>query len=251
MEKEHFNFKGKTGEIFITKQGWEIEIIEYFGWNNCTILVDGRIIRKNISYQNIKFDRINNPYYPSFSGVGFIGEGKYTGGKNDFSYKYLTIWSGMLQRCYNEKRIEKNPSYKGVTVCKEWHNFQTFAKWYEENWKEGFELDKDILFKGNKVYSPNTCTFVPQEINSLFTKKGIKRGDCPIGVIKMGSKFRAQIQNKNNTKIYKYCDTPEEAFQAYKTAKEIYIKEVADKYKNQITEQTYQAMYNYQVEIID
>jgi len=243
--------KNRFGEKFITKQGWEIEIIEYFGWDNCTILIDDKIIRKNISYQNIKFDRINNPYYPSFSKTGFIGEGIYTGGKNDFSYKYLTIWSGMLQRCYNEKRIEKNPSYEGVTVCVEWHNFQNFAKWFENNYIEDFELDKDILFKGNKVYSPETCIFVPQEINSLFTKKGNKRGDCPIGVIKMGNKFRAQIQNKNSDKIYKYFDTSEEAFQMYKIAKEKYIKEIANKWKNQIDIRVYQAMYAYQVETTD
>lgn len=250
MEK-HFNFKDKAGEIFITKQGWKIEIIEYFGWNNCTILVDGKIIRKNISYQNIKFDRINNPYYPSFSGVGFIGEGKYTGGKSDFSYKYLTIWSGMLQRCYSKERLIKNPSYKECSVVEEWHNFQNFAKWFQENYIEGFELDKDILFKGNKVYSPETCCFVPQEINSLFTKKICKRGELPIGVIKMGKKFRTQIQNKYSEKIYKCYDNVEEAFKTYKTAKEQYIKKIADKWRGQITEEVYQAMYNYSVEITD
>ena len=150
-----------------------------------------------------------------------------------------------------KKGQEKQPSYIGCLVDEEWHNFQNFAEWFEDNYVEGWHLDKDILIKGNKIYSPETCCFVPLEINSLFTKSDKIRGEYPIGVSKKDKKYQANV-NKNSGFIFLGAfNTPEEAFQVYKTAKEDYIKEVADKWRGQITEQVYQAMYSYQVEITD
>lgn len=77
----------------------------------------------------------------------------------------------MLNRCYNEKCQEKHPSYIECTVCDEWHNFQVFAKWHEENYINGFHLDKDIRIKGNKTYSPSACSFVSQSDNSKENAK--------------------------------------------------------------------------------
>lgn len=157
----------------------------------------------------------------------------------------------MLSRCYDKKYQEKQPAYIGCYVDNYLLGFQNFAKWFEENYNEGFHLDKDILVKGNKVYSPQTCCFVPQEINKLFTKSTKLRGNLPIGVSKLGSRFVAQV-NINGKRIHLGCfTTPEEAFQAYKTAKEKQIKEVADKWKDLIDLKVYQAMYNYKVEIND
>ena len=114
-----------------------------------------------------------------------------------------------------------------------------------------FALDKDILLKGNKIYSPETCCFVPQEINNLFIKRLRGRGKYPIGVSLNKGKYFSEISCGNTRISLGYFDTPQEAFQAYKTAKEAYIKEVADKWRGQITEQVYEAMYNYKVEIDD
>ena len=116
---------------------------------------------------------------------------------------------------------------------------------------QGWELDKDILFKGNKIYSPETCCFIPREINQIFPKRDLKRGEYPIGVTRKRGKFSAQLSTKDFNKNLGVFNTPEEAFQAYKSAKESYIKEVADKWKDQIEPRVYQAMYNYQVEITD
>ena len=157
----------------------------------------------------------------------------------------------MIFRCHSDKC--KSNSYKDVTVCEEWHNFQTFAKWFEDNWKshmEGWALEKDILVKGNKIYSPDTCCFVPSEINNLFITNKYKRGDYPIGVRKKVNGFKARIYKDKEIHLG-YFNTPEEAFQAYKVAKEEYIKEIADKWKDKIDPRVYQAMYNYKVEITD
>jgi hypothetical protein len=161
----------------------------------------------------------------------------------------------MLERSYSKNIKDVQPSYKNVTVCEEWHNFQNFAQCFEENYNpeymHGWHLDKDILVKGNKVYSPETCCFVPHEVNTLFTKKNVNRGEYPIGVTNSKWGLRAYVSINNKSTDLGSYRTPEEAFQAYKTAKEQYIKEVADKWKGLISDEVYQAMYNYQVEITD
>lgn len=53
-------------------------------------------------------------------------------------------------------------------MCKEWHMYENFYKWFKDNYIEGFSLDKDIAIEGNKEYSPTACAFVPQSVNSLF-----------------------------------------------------------------------------------
>lgn len=115
-------------------------------------------------------------------------------------------------------------------------------------------LDKDILSKGNKIYSPNTCIFVPIRINSLFIKNDADRGKYPIGVYyeKSTNNFVANCNtiNQKNVRIGRY-NKQEDAFQAYKIFKENYIKEVANEYKDKIPEKLYEAMYNWIVEITD
>lgn len=193
----------------------------------------------------------NKLYY----GIGFIPLNititEIKGVKN----KKYELWLSILSRCYDEKVQQKHPTYKGCSISEEWYNFQNFAKWMDKNYNpetmKGFHLDKDILIKGNKIYSAETCCFVPNEINSLFTNNKVNRGYLPIGVSKLNKKFRVVI-NKGKKRIHVgLFINVEEAFQAYKTAKEQYIKEVADKWKDQIDPRVYQAMYDYKVEITD
>ena len=165
----------------------------------------------------------------------------------------------MLMRCYSAKYQEKHPSYKGCYVCNEWLYYHNFKKWYDENYYEidgkTSQLDKDILVKNNKVYSPNTCVFVPQFINTLFTKK--HRGELPIGVSyhKYSKKYKVQLSvyknGKSTLKYLGYYNTANEAFEVYKQAKEDYIKEVADEYKDRIPVKLYEATYEYEVNIND
>lgn len=248
----HFNFKNRIGEKHITNEGYTIEIIECFGNKNCTIQFENKFIVKNIRYVNIVRREIKNLFHKSVYGVGYIGIGKYSKINHPKAY---TTWTNMLKRCYNKKAKEKKITYKDITVCDYWHNSQNFVEWFEKNWKfymdKNWHLDKDILLKGNKIYSPETCCFVPQEINMLFVKRNSSRGKHPIGVYKARNKFQSCIGISGKTIGLGSFNTPEEAFQSYKSTKEKHIKEVAEKYKNQITEQTYRALINYQVEITD
>ena len=195
--------------------------------------------------------------------VGYVGEGEYKTKENGKHTKCYNTWYHMLRRCYDKKFQEKNPTYVSCEVDKEWHNFQNFAEWYYDNYYEiegeRMHLDKDILVKHNKIYSPETCVFVPERINKLFVKKDKNRGDLPIGVTlyKKSNKFKADCNtydflNKKSVKEYLgLYNTKEDAFESYKEFKEKYIKEVADYYKNLIPNKLYNALYNYEIEITD
>ncbi|NCB78654.1 MAG: hypothetical protein EOM41_01390 [Bacilli bacterium] len=109
---------------------------------------------------------------------------------------YYQKWLDMIKRCYRTDK-SKNPTYKDCSVCNEWLTFSNFKKWMETQDWEGKALDKDLLIYQNKVYSPETCCFVPQEINSFLTKCNKSRGQHPLGVdrIKRCAKFRCRINN--------------------------------------------------------
>lgn len=165
--------------------------------------------------------------------------------------KVHKLWLGMLERCYSKSRQVKTPTYIGCSVCDEWLLFSNFKRWFDEHYVEGWHLDKDILVKGNKVYSPETCCFVPQEINGLLSKRQRFRGNYPIGVRKNYSTFVAECQVGNGRLKYYGFSTPEDAFEVYKQTKERHIKDVANKWRGKISDSVYQALYNYKVDIND
>ena len=103
-------------------------------------------------------------------------------GKNVWMCPYYRTWTGMLQRAYSDKLKQKRPTYEDVTVCEEWGSFMRFREWMEtQDWK-GKHLDKDILFQGNKVYSPDTCVFVDGVVNNFILDSAASRGEWPLGV---------------------------------------------------------------------
>jgi hypothetical protein len=182
------------------------------------------------------------------------------GGYNDVGghikwEKCYIMWRSMFHRCYDPKFHERNPTYKGCTVCEEWFYYSNFKKWFYERYvrNSNQSLDKDILVKGNKVYSPETCCLVPPRINYLILTTRGKRGQYPIGVHFKDGFFVAQL-NENGTIIdLGRHSTPEDAFQAYKRAKEAYIAYQAQLsfVKGQIDERTLNALLNYKIEITD
>jgi hypothetical protein len=242
--------KEKIGETFISSQGEVIRVVEYFNPQNCTIIFNEKDIFYNKVYGNVKKGSVKNPNYPNIFNIGFIGDGIYKSRYKGKLTKEYSSWKNMLSRCYDGK----NPTYRDITICDEWKCFQNFAKWSYENYKshmEKWNLDKDILIKENKVYSPKTCCFVPHEINMLFVKSEKTRGNLPIGVTKNHKRYQATIGiDRGRVNLGTY-GTPKEAFQAYKIGKEEYIKEIADKWKPQITRETYQALINHRVQITD
>lgn len=175
--------------------------------------------------------------------------------KTDGVKKIYATWHNMLRRCYDPAHTSLFPSYQGCRVCEEWLTYSNFEKWYKEHYREGYELDKDIIAKGNKVYSPDTCEFVPKYINYLCLRSQGSRGKYPIGVTfkQDKKKYKAYMLIKHKQQHIGYFDSPEEAFAAYKEKKEAYIKSVASTAfaNGEIGQNIYQALMNYNIELTD
>lgn len=250
-------------EVNISNEGYKMKIIKYNRFDDIVIEFQDEYRTKiSTTYQNFKKGKIKNPYHKSIFNVGYIGQGKYKPFINGKQTKAYQTWKNMIMRCYDAYYINKRLTYIDCFVCEEWHCFQNFAEWFYKNYYEvpndRMELDKDILIKGNKIYSSKTCILVPERINILFVKRNIARGNYPIGVSyhEASNKFQVScgILDKENNKKVIYLgtyNTIEEAFLAYKIFKENYIKQVADEYKDLIPQRLYDAMYKYEVEIND
>jgi len=188
-------------------------------------------------------------------GIGvndWVGKVK-VGGKKIREYQ---LWMGMLERCFCEKYKQKHPTYQDVTCSHEWLSITTFIEDVSQMkgfGLEGWQLDKDILQKGNKLYSKDNCCFVPQEVNSLLIKSDKSRGEYPVGVYfhKASGKFMASLRINGKRKHLGLFPTPEEAFQVYKLAKEAYIKVVAHQWQHLLDERVFQALMTYEVNIDD
>ena len=252
----------RTGEINYNSFGSKMIIKEYRKRVDIDVYFPKYDwIFEHARYSNFKKGGIKCPYEPRYYGVGCLGEGKYKMSENGKNTDEYNIWYHMLRRCYDPKFHERESTYKGCKVEEYLLNFQNMCEWIEENYYEvpgeKMHLDKDILCKGNKVYSRDTCIFVPQRINNLFTKSDKSRGKNPIGVTELPSgNYQVQCWAGNGKQIYlgTYI-TKEEAFQVYKQCKKKVIKETIDSYKGKIPEPHYgrlkTAMYNYEVEIDD
>lgn len=154
---------------------------------------------------------------------------------------YYIKWVAMLARCY----FYKNNSYKGCSVCDEWLTLSKFKEWWSKNYIEGWQLDKDILVKGNRIYSPQTCCFVPQEINAMFTKRVLSGDKKSVFPHKDG--YGCLISRNNKTiRIYGF-KTREEALAVHKKELEKHIHDLADKYKEQLAPNVYNILSTYKI----
>ena len=145
---------------------------------------------------------------------------------------YYVVWTHMLERCYYEPYLKKYHTYRGCSVCPEWIYFMTFKAWMEKQDFEGKQLDKDILFEDNKVYSPKTCRFIDKSLNMFLTDSGAIRGEWPIGVVwrKVNSKFVAQCNNPFTKKKEHlgYFTCPQAAHEAWRKRKHEHACALAD-----------------------
>jgi hypothetical protein len=185
-------------------------------------------------------------------GVG-VFDADYSKLKDERTKKAYRDWNNMLQRCYGKSNFPSKPAYKECVVCEEWHSFLKFREWFDENYIEGYVLDKDIRYAGNKMYSPQTCCYIPPFINTLLLSSRSSRGKYPIGVIKNRNGFMARLCKRGKLCYIGSYYTIEEAFVAYKHERELYIKEIAQEYYDEglINIDIYNSLINYEVKTTD
>lgn len=199
---------------------------------------------------NIISGKVKNKMLPTVYGVGFLGAGKHSHSSNKTAYNK---WRSMLSRCYNPVDTGyKRYGERGVFVCKDWHNFQNFAEWYSgyKKKEDGWNLDKDILVKGNLEYSPDKCCIVPRQINAAVVTSEASRGEYPIGVTfsKRENIFYMQVQIGQGRSIHSRHKTEEQAFLAYKDAKETQLLSLAFEWAGRVDHKVIVALKEWSVE---
>ena len=205
---------------------------------------------------NIRNGKVKDRYLPSVYGVGIVGT-KYPISEGGVHTKEYDLWCSMLRRCYSDTYKKKYPTYIDCKCSENFKSYEYFYEWCNEQigfGNIGFELDKDLLVKGNKVYSEDSCIFIPTEINTLLVKRAASRGEHLIGVYwhSKNKAFVARVnKSKGGSEYLGLFNTEIEAFNAYKTAKESFVKEQANKWKSQIDIRAYDALMNYTVNIDD
>lgn len=169
--------------------------------------------------------------------------------------KVYRMWNSMLQRA-SAAYVAQRPSYAGTSVAPEFVRFADFHAWAVEQigWDgEDAQLDKDLLCKGNRVYGPDACVFLPLRVNSLLIAHASRRGELPVGVTagRTPGTYEARVRDCGTKIGMGTHRTPEAAFAAYKAGKEALIRQVAEQYKAHIDPRAYAALLAYQVEITD
>ena len=250
------SYKDCVGKVCKSSNSGDFKILKYNNAKEVEIQFINTGFETTVQLVQVKSGNVKDPYSPSVHGVGILGT-KYPPSVNGRTTKEYKLWCHMLERCYSDTYQKKKPTYEGCEVSDKFKSYEYFYEWCHEQIgfsNEGWHLDKDLLVKGNKVYNEYSCVFLPVEINSLLVKRESSRGKHPIGVYwcKKGKAFKAQIsKNKGKQKHLGLFKTEIEAFNAYKQAKEAFIKEQANKWKSEIDPRAYEALMNYTVEITD
>ena len=254
------NYKDCVGKVCKSLNSGDFKILKYNDKKNVEIQFLNTGFKMVAELGHIRNGNVKDRYLPSVCGVGISGT-KYPITINGVLTREYKLWQSMLVRCYSDTYKKQRPTYEGCEVSDNFKSYEYFYEWCNKQIGFGvdgngnpFQLDKDLLVKGNKVYSESTCVFIPSEINSLLTKSTASRGEYLVGVSwhKTRKAFVAQVnKNKGKSEYLGLFTTEIEAFNAYKTAKELYIKEVANKFKSQIDLRAYNALISYEVMIDD
>lgn len=243
-----------VGEVYENKVGLKFVVIEYNGCNDVKVKFVDSSYTTFSTTGNIRSGSVKDKMSPSVYGVGVVGVNSIS--TNQKPHQEYVFWNSMLQRCYDLSYKLKRPTYIGCTSSNNFKYYPYFKDWCNKQvgfGNKGWCLDKDILVKGNKLYSEDTCCFVPREINSLFALSGNARGLNPIGVqfnLEEGNYSARVSRGGKHCHIGTY-ETKEDAFLAYKEAKELHIKSVAKRWFGKIDQNVFNALMTYEVGILD
>ena len=250
------SYKDCVGKVCKSLNSGDFKILKYNGSKDVEIQFVGTGFETVAQLGEVKNGKVKDRYLPSVYGVGVLGT-KYLSKINGVQTKEYKLWTGMLQRCYSDTLKKKRQTYIDCKVSDNFKSYEYFYEWCNKQvgfGNQDWHLDKDLLIKGNKLYSEDTCVFIPLEINSVLTKSDKKRGEHLIGVcwLNTNKAFIAQVNMNNGKPEYLGSFKTEiEAFDAYKQAKESFIKGLANKWQGKIDERAYKALMSYTVTIDD
>ena len=248
--------KDCVGKVCKSLNSDDFKILKYSDSKNVEIQFLKTDYETTAQLGDIRNGRVRDPYSPSVYGIGILGT-KHPISEGGVETKEYVLWKGMLRRCYSDNFKKKRQTYIDCKCSENFNSYEYFYGWCQNQIgfnNKDWQLDKDLLIKSNKVYSEDSCIFIPQEINSLLVKCTASRGKHLIGVYwhKKGGAFAAMVsKNKGKREHLGLFKTELEAFNAYKKAKEAFVKEQANKWKSQIDIRAYNALMNYEVNITD
>ena len=242
------------GKSFETNSFGTITVTKYVNAKEVHIKFANTGYETIVQSSHIASGNIKDRLAPSIHGVGVVGDAEIQ--INGKLLKEYVIWRAMLKRCYDSKSHLNDPTYKDCSVSDNFKYYPYFKDWCNRQvgfGNDNWQLDKDILLKGNKVYSECTCCFVPREINNLIVKRDSKRGDLPIGVSlqKSTGKYLVQMSIRGKTKNFETFSDVNEAFQTYKTVKLKYIKDIAGEWKDCLDVRVYNALMCWSIDLDD
>lgn len=241
--KQRTQYTIKKGDIFRTNEGGTVIVLEYKDSRNITVVHDDdfRYVR-NVSAGHLRDGKVKNPYFPSVSGVGYVGVGEHLSRNGRKMTRAYHRWRNMLERCYSSASWKTNPSYKGCKVHPDWHNFQNFAEWYYKNryFDESFHLDKDILSSDGKLYSKDTCVLIPPEINHLFRDAPNRSDELLCGITVRESDGLISVQTHG--KYIGSYKSVEDAHLAFSKAKYEIIMQISRRWEGLVDPRVTQAL---------
>ena len=241
-----------VGKVFKLNAGGSCTVVSFENRQNIIVEHNDEFkFLSSVEFAQLKRGTVKNPYTKSVCGVGYLGDGCYKSQYQGVVSETYQVWRGIVQRCYSRRKHLINPTYLGCTMSLDWLNFQNFAEWYEGNsfYGLGYEVDKDILVKGNKVYSAETCCLIPPIINASVVYPTPKNGSS-LGVTeRKGRKrsFEVYIREGGEKSYLGAYSTEEEAFGVYKKSKERYLKCLAESWRGRVSEEVYKALINWEV----
>ena len=144
------------------------------------------------------------------------------------------VWQDLIKRAYGKKYIAKYGTYENVSISPEWLDFRNFRDFYKDNFVAGYQLDKDLIKPGNKVYSAKYCVYLPQKLNKMIMSVQNDPIRNDLGVTVKGKRFLASIKANGKVKHLSVFDTEKEAHHEYMTAKIKQIETVYALYKQDL-----------------
>lgn len=241
------------GKIFPTNEYGDLEILDYQNSRHVLVRFLDTNYQKVVRMDAIYNGEVRDYLKPSICGVGIIGD-KYPVAVGRVHVREYTIWAGMIHRCYNPLCLARDPTYVGCGVSTNFAYYPYFYEWCHNQIgfnNLGWHMDKDLLFKGNKLYSEDTCVFLPAQINVALTNNTSNRGSYPVGVSFEKNKYRARWQQNGRTFNAGSFDNEMDAFLAYKLHREQYLITLAYQYEPLLDPRAFEALLHYQVDISD